>query len=327
MTRGFATKLHSATPVMLEYYRRRAELGVGLILTEGVLIDESADGYFGAPHLVTLEHVDSWKPVTAAVRAAGARFFCQLLHCGRLSHPDFTGGVAPVSSTSRVAEGINRYNQKPHGVPQPLDRGGMEFVVSYYIRAASHAIAAGFDGVELHFGHGYLVDQFLDGRINDRTDDFGGSVANRCRFALEIANAVAKRIGAPRVIVRISPSRDHGKPEASAISDWPDCDEMLAYLLPALWQIGVRTLDVSGARSEYTAASGRICRIVRPLWKGTLIGGASLTAAAAEAEVASGTLDLVTWGRALIANPDLVHKIRDGAPWIPFHPGMLKELR
>ena len=313
MTRGFAAPDHSATVDIMEYYRRRAAGGVGLILTEGVVIDPSGDGYNSVPHIANDQQAESWRKVTDAVHEEGAAIACQLWHCGRISHSDYTGGQAPVSSTNRPAEGVNRQNDKPYGTPRALEVQEIPGVCDSYTRAAKRALAAGFDAVELHLGHGYLVDQFLDARINDRTDAYGGSVENRCRFALELVRKVVSEVSSERVIVRISPSRF-----MNGLYDWPDLNEMLDYIIPELWNSGLRTLDVSCANADYFQTSGRIVRMIRKSWNGLIMGGASLTKAQAEAELDAGLLDMVTWGRAFIANPDLPKKIENDTPWIPF---------
>lgn len=313
MTRGFADRDHRATPEIADYYRRRAEGGVGLILTEGVVIHPTADGYRDVPRIATAEQAESWRPVVDAVHAAGAKIACQLWHCGRISHSDFTDGNTPVSSTARAAEGINRQNDKPYGVPRALTAEEMPEVHGYFVEAAHRALSAGFDAVELHLGHGYLADQFLDARVNDRTDRYGGSVENRCRFVLELLDRVFAEVEPNRVMARISPSRWMG-----GLYDWPDLDEMLAYLIPGMWDRGLRILDISCANADYFATSGRIVRAVRPRWNGVLLGGASLSQEDAEAEVRGGRLDMVTWGRSFLANPDLTRRIENGAVWRPF---------
>jgi len=313
MTRGFADSDHCATPEIAAYYRRRAEGGVGLILTEGVVIHPTADGYRDVPRIATTKQADSWRPVVDAVHEAGAKIACQLWHCGRISHSDFTDGHAPVSSTTRAAEGLNRQNDKPYGEPRALTADEMPEVYGYFVDAAHRALSVGFDAVELHLGHGYLADQFLDARVNDRTDRYGGSVENRCRFVLELLDRVFAEVDPNRVMARISPSRWMG-----GLYDWPDLDEMLDYLIPEMWDRGLRILDISCANADYFATSGRIIRSVRPRWNGVILGGASLSQEDAEAEVRSGFLDMVTWGRSFLANPDLTRRIENGAVWLPF---------
>lgn len=312
MSRSFSDDQRFATPAMAEYYRKRAAAGAGLILTEGTIIDKSGDGWNNAPYIASDAHAESWRPVIDAVHGEGGAIACQLWHMGRISHTDYTGD-APVSSTSRAAEGVNRQNGKPYGEPRALSADEMPDIYRLFADATRRALAAGFDAVELHGASGYLPDQFLDARVNDRTDGYGGSVANRCRFVLELVEAVLAVAPAERVTIRLSPSRFMG-----GLYDWPDLEEMIAYLFPALWSLGLRTVDISCANSDYFQTSGRALRMIRPLWAGTIIGGASLSEEQAEQELREGWLDLVTWGRAFIANPDLVERMRQGQDIVPF---------
>lgn len=320
MSRGFASEGHHATDQMRDYYVRRAAAGVGLILTEGTFIEQSGDGWNSAPYIASDAHVQSWAPLVAAVQAEGARIACQLWHAGRISHEDYTI-VQPVSSTNRAAEGINRQNNKPYGVPRALETDEMPSVYRLYVDAARRSLDAGFDAIELHLGHGYLADQFLDARVNDRTDRYGGSIENRCRFALELVEEILKVVPAERLVARISPSRFMG-----TILDWPDLDQMIDYFIPALGELGLTALDISCANSDYHATSGRVVRMVRPLWNHVIIAGASLSMADAERELADGWIDLVTWGRAFIANPDLVARMRNQQEWAEFTPEMRDQL-
>lgn len=321
MTRHFADTRHCATLAMADYYARRAADGVGLILTEGTIVHPSGDGYRDVPYIYDETQAESWRPVVRGVEHHGARIFCQLWHCGRISHPDFLGGAAPVSSTARSADGINRQNNKPFGAPRRLSTDEIPGIYDMFRHAAANALQAGFHGVELHLGHGYLADQFFDARINDRDDDYGGSVANRCRFGLELTRAVMDLCGASRVIVRISPSR-----YLNGVYEWPDMEAMLEHLLPEFDAMGLRILDVSCARADYHETSGRVIRRVRPFWPHVLIGGASLPLPDAERELEEGWLDLVTYGRWLIANPDFVSRLRRGEPLRPYDPSMLDRL-
>ena len=316
MSRGFADDGHRVTADIRDYYKRRADGGVGLILTEGTVIHKSGDGWNNAPYIETDEHAESWRPVVDAVHEGGAKIACQLWHTGRISHSDYTGD-APVSSTSRAADGINRQNGKPYGEPRALAADEMPTVYAHYTAAAKRAFDVGFDAIELHIGHGYLADQFLDARVNDRTDNYGGSVENRSRFALELVREIMASCPADRVIARISPSRSMG-----GLYNWPDLDEMLAYFIPALQDAGLRALDISCANSIYADTAGEMVRKIRPMWQGVLLGGASLTQDEAEAELDAGLLDLVTWGRAFLANPDLPTKLRNGTAWTPFDDSM-----
>ncbi|CCQ75634.1 hypothetical protein [Magnetospira sp. QH-2] len=319
MTRGFAPD-HRATEHMADYYVRRAEGGVGLIVTEGTVIHQSGDGYRDVPYIDTDDQTKAWAPLVSRVQAAGAKILCQLWHCGRISHEDFTGGP-PVSSTNRQAEGHNRQNDKPFGVPRALETGEMPEIYGHYVHAAEQALAAGFDAVELHFANGYLADQFLDANINDRTDKYGGSVENRCRFALECLEDVIKAVGAEKVAVRISPARDMG-----GLYEWPDLDAMLGHLIPAMDQLGLRMLSVTNARADYHQTGGRMVRKIRSLWPHFIMAGASLSAEEAETELAEGWVDAVTWGRALIANADLPKRFENNEPLRAFEVPMLGSL-
>jgi N-ethylmaleimide reductase len=321
MTRGFCGPNHTATALMADYYGTRAANGVGLIITEGTVIHSTADGYNNVPHIETKEQTESWKQVTSKVHQHQGKIFSQLWHCGRISHEDFTGGVPPLSSSAIAAEGINRQNSKPYGEPRAMEISDFQNVTQQFVQAAHNAMEAGFDGVQLHFGHGYLIDQFFDTRINQRTDDYGGSVAGRCRFALEITEQVIAAIGADKVMARISPSRDMG-----GLYDWPDLEEMMTYLLTALDRLGLRMLDISCANADYYKTSGRVIRMARPFWPHFLIGGASLSLEQSTEEIRSQLLDMVTFGRALIANPDLSDRFLTGRPLAAFDRDMLNQL-
>jgi N-ethylmaleimide reductase len=307
---------------MATYYARRAAHEVGLILTESTAVHPAVDGFPDAPQMYTEAQVEGWRRVTEAVHDAGAKIISQLAHCGRISHEDYTGGVQPVSSTDQRAGGINRRNGQPYALPHRLTVEEIPAVYDLFCRAAVNALEANFDGVELHLGHGYLADQFLDARVNDRADAYGGSVENRCRFALELTEAVLAEVGSERVMVRISPSRWMG-----GLYDWPDLDEMVHFLIPAFETVGLRMLDISCARADYYETSGRVIRKVRPLWPHLLIGGASLSQKQAQVELDQGLLDMVAYGRFLIANPDLVERFREGRELVPFEAHLLDTLQ
>lgn len=321
MTRSAATADGVPTAAMAAYYARRAQGAVGLLLTESTAVSAVGDGFPNAPRIISDTHVEGWRRVTDAVHGAGAPIFCQLFHAGRITHPDYTDGLQPVSATDRQAEGINRRNGKPYAVPRRLEASELPRIIEEFRRAASAAMRAGFDGVELHLAHGYLIDQFLDARVNDRDDAYGGTVANRCRLAIELTAAVVAELGSGNVIVRISPSR-----WMDGMYDWPEMPAMLNHLLPAMAAAGLRMLDISCAKADYLATSGRVVRRVRPLWPHLLMAGASLSRDEAQAELDAGLLDMVTFGRLLIANPDLVQRWRDGRSIRAYDPAMLSSL-
>ncbi len=321
MTRSFADKNHCCTGLMADYYARRAQDGTALILTEGVIIHPSGDGYNNTPHIWNKKQADSWKKAIKKVHQAGSKIFCQLWHCGRISHKDYTGGIQPVSSTDKQADGVNRQNNKPFSAPRALLTEEIPGIYNMFLNAASNAITAGFDGVELHLGHGYLADQFFDARINDRADKYGGPVKNRCRFALELTEAVLSKHGPDKVMIRISPSRYMEK-----LYDWPDLKEMLDYLIPALAKTGLRLLDISCARADYYETSGRVIRMIRPEWPYLLMGGASLSHQQAVEEIKQGYLDMATWGRFILANPDFVSRLKQDIEPLAMDPSILKVL-
>jgi N-ethylmaleimide reductase len=321
MTRGFADKKHCATPEILEYYEKRAKNNIGLIITEGIIIHPSGDGYNNVPHLFTHEQMLSWKKVTDAVHKYKTKIYAQLWHCGRISHNDYTNGFDVVSSTNNAAEGINRQNQKPFGTPRALRLDEMETVYNMFNHSAELALKAGFDGVEVHMGHGYLIDQFIDGNVNDREDKYGGTVENRTRFAIELLNSLIKKIGNDNIMVRISPSRMMG-----GLYEWPDKMTVLKKLLKEFDLSGLRQLDISCANSNYFETSGKVIKQIKKQWPHLLIGGASLTIAEAENEINEGYLDMVTWGRAIIANPNFVKLVEKGLPLKEFDNSMRESL-
>jgi len=309
MTRGFADNNHCATKDILNYYERRAKNDVGLIITEGIIIHPSADGYNNVPHLFTREQMLSWKKVVEGVHKYKTKIYAQLWHCGRISHNDYTGGLEPVSSTSNQATGINRQNQKPFGKPRALKLNEMKNIYNMFNHSAELALEAGFDGVQIHMGHGYLVDQFLDGNINDRQDIYGGTIENRIRFAIELLESLIKNIGNEKIMVRISPSRFMG-----GLYEWPDMMNVLKKLLKEFDLYGLRQLDISCANSNYFETSGKVIKLIKKQWPHLLIGGASLTITEAENEITEGNLDMITWGRAILANPDFVKLVKKGLP-------------
>jgi N-ethylmaleimide reductase len=317
MTRSFASEGHLCNAKIANYYRRRAEAGVALIVTEGIVVHPSANGYNSVPHLYTEHQSVSWNQVVEAVKRHNTKIYAQLWHCGRISHSDYTNGFEIVSSTNKTATGINRQNNKPYGTPRALKADEMIAIYKMFCDSAELAFRAGFDGIQLHMGHGYLVDQFLDSRINDRTDHFGGSVENRCRFALGLLESVIARFGSERIMVRISPSR-----MMDGLYEWENLDQMLDTLIHGFLKLGLRQLDISCANADYFQTSGKVIRKIRSQWPHLLIGGASLSVVEAAKEVGGGNIDLVTWGRAILANPDFVRLIASGEPLRPFEESM-----
>jgi N-ethylmaleimide reductase len=314
LTRNRASPGQVPNELMLTYYQQRANpaTGAGLIITEATQISRMGQGYLDTPGIHSTEQVAGWRRITDAVHAVGGRIVVQLWHVGRISHvsllPD---GQAPVSSTARAA-GTKTYiagGFAPCSPPRALATEEMAGVVADYRQAASNAIAAGFDGVEIHAANGYLIDQFLRDSINDRSDAYGGSINNRCRLLLEVAQAVAGAIGGGRTGIRLSPvtpSNDAGpdsNPQALMTHALQGLAPLnLAYLHLIEGQTGGKR-DV--APFDYAA--------LRQHFKGAWMVNNGYTGAMAEDVVATGTADLVAFGRPFIANPDLGRRLREHA--------------
>ncbi|GGL06028.1 alkene reductase [Planomonospora parontospora] len=285
------------------YYAQRAS--AGLIVTEGIQPSPAGKGYMDTPGLHTDEQVAGWREVTDAVHAAGGRIFAQLMHAGRIGHPDNTGALPVAPSAVRAAEQMFTPNgMQDLPVPVELTTAEAEATVQDFADAARRAVDAGFDGVELHGANGYLIHQFLSQNANLRDDRFGGSVEGRIRFAVETARAVVEAIGADRVGIRISP--------ATGAQDLVEDDAHVVYpaLLSALAELDlVYVHHLAGGSEEI---DGRI----RDLWPNALIvndPSAAHPAEAADRWLGRGA-DLVALGKYFLSNPDLPLRLRLGAP-------------
>jgi N-ethylmaleimide reductase len=313
------------TPLMATYYTQRAS--AGLLITEATAISQQGQGYSDVPGLYAQEHVEGWKKVTASVHAAGGKIVTQLWHVGRISHselqPHFGKPVAP-SALAANAKTVLIKDGQPVFVdtsePRELEPEEIPGIVQDYRHAALSAIAAGFDGVEIHAANGYLIDQFLKTDSNRRTDDYGGSIENRARFLLEVVAAVTDAIGGERTGIRLSP--------VTPANDAHDADPQplfeyvvrelapmdLAYLHLIEGSTGgprelpERPFDYVAMKAAYRAAGGQGAWMVNngydlPLAEQALKEGA----------------DLVAFGRSFISNPDLVERLRAGGPFNKAH--------
>ena len=301
--------------LMTQYYTQRADpaTGAALIVGEATPVCPEGHGYIGTPGLHSAEQVAAWRLVTQAVHARGASIVAQLWHVGRISHVSLQpGGAAPVSSTSRTARSktITRDGIVPCSPPRALATAEIAAVVDAYRQAALRALDAGFDGVEVHGANGYLVDQFLRDSINDRDDDYGGPVGHRIRFLREVMAAVAGAIGGGRVGLRIAPVT----PVNDAGQD-SDAQALFEAAVDALAPLGLAYLHViegqtGGARDvapfDYAA--------LRRRFAGAWSVNNGYTRAMAMAAVAAGAADLVAFGKAFVANPDLALRLRLDAP-------------
>jgi N-ethylmaleimide reductase len=308
MTRARATQDGLPTVSTAIYYAQRAT--AGLIVTEGVQPSLQGQSVPNTPGLHSNEQVAAWRPVTAAVHANGGRIFAQLLHCGRVGHPETVGyhPVAPSAIALRAEVFTGPKGLLPAPVPRALTAHEVADEVHAFADAARRAARAGFDGIELHGANGYLIQQFLSTSANQRTDAYGGSIAGRIRFAVEAAEAAADAIGPERVGIRLSPG---GTAWDTAEDDVP---ELYSALLAALAPLGLGYIHLLATTGADVLAA------LRKAWPGTLVinpggqrGPAATDQAAGEHWLSQGA-DLISFARAYLANPDLVERLRTGAP-------------
>lgn len=314
LTRGRATREHVPTPIMAEYYAQRAS--AGLIITEATGISRQGLGWPFAPGIWSMEQAAAWKPVTAAVKEAGGRIFCQLWHMGRLVHPHFLDGEAPVSAsaTTAPAHAHTYEGRKPYGEARALSEEEIAGIVSGYGHAAGLAMAAGFDGVQLHAANGYLIDQFLRDGTNLRGDGYGGSVENRIRLLIEATRAIADVVGAERTAVRLSPGTD-----SQGCSD-SDPHALFTAAAEALDGVGLAFLELRdpGPDGSFGTANGDpVAPAIRKAFSGPLILNSDYRLESAEAAVAEERADAISFGRPFISNPDLVARLERDAELSP----------
>ncbi|MFF7725603.1 alkene reductase [Streptomyces sp. NPDC008001] len=301
-------------PIMATYYAQRAS--AGLIIAEAATPNAVGQTYPNIPAIHRPEHVTGWRQVTDAVHAAGGRMFLQLQHGGRVGHPDNSGLIPVAPSPVALPETIHTpAGRRPSVVPREMTTGDIRTTVADFAQAARNAVAAGFAGVEVHAANGLLLHQFMARNTNHRTDAYGGPVANRVRFVAETARAVADAIGPERVGLRISPANT-----VNGI-DEGDTHRIYPALLDAVADIGLVYLHV-----EFADPDDLLFRQLRGNWPGVLIANPDLRRSralpadggrsAGERLLASGA-DLISLGRAFIANPDLVERLRTGAPLNP----------
>ncbi|WP_411090977.1 alkene reductase [Streptomyces sp. 049-1] len=310
MTRVRAAAGGLATPSMATYYAQRAS--AGLIVSEGVQPSLVGQSNPGTPGLYTDEQVAAWRPVTGALHANGGRIFAQIMHGGRVSHPDTTG-MRPVGPSAVPAVGQVFTPTGPQAAPTPraLETAEVPGHALSYADAARRAVDAGFDGVELHGANGYLISQFLSSNANLRTDRYGGSVANRIRFAVEAVSATAEAVGGHRTGIRLSPAGTFWGVEET------DVPELYDELLTELARLDLAYVHVEATAEEEVLVG------LRRAWPGTLIMNPVLPmgpkqAGRDEADHWLGLgADLISFGRGFIANPDLVERLRTGLPVAP----------
>ncbi len=301
--------------IMATYYKQRAS--AGLIISEATQISDDSQGYSFTPGVYTDEQVAGWKSVTQAVKSQGAAMFCQLWHVGRVSHPVFQKGeqpiapsaLAPVETKVWIADEHGNGNMVDCVEPRAMSQDDIDRVVSDFAYAAKRAIEAGFDGVEIHGGNGYLIDQFLRTNSNHRTDQYGGSRENRIRFLLQVVDAVSQAIGADKVGVRLAPF--------ITFKDM-NCPDIVPAILEASKQLQARDiayLHLSEADWEDAPEIPESFRIeLREYFTNTIIVAGSYTQARADEVLEKGYADLVAFGRPFVSNPDLVARLKHQQP-------------
>lgn len=301
MTRSRAAANGVPEPYMAEYYAQRAS--AGLILSEAIYVSAMAKGYVRTPGLVTDAHVAGWRAVTDAVHARGGKILAQLYHTGRVALPDWLPGhAAPVAPSAIKLNGQNKTDDGPkdYVTPRALETDEVTGVAGEYANAARRALEAGFDGVEIHAASGYLIQQFLDPTINQRTDRYGGSVENRARFLLEVVEQVSAAAGADRTGIKLSPRIKFNDVQE------PDAEAMYPYLAGAL--SGRNLAYVHGAKQGgYDIHAG-----FRAANKGNYVAGAGFNAETGAELIRSGGADAIVFGKPYLANPDLVRRYREG---------------
>jgi len=312
MTRNRAGAGNAPTALNATYYAQRA--GAGLIVAEASQVSPQGLGYPGTPGIHSAAQVAGWKLVTEAVHGAGGRIFLQLWHVGRISHPALQpNGALPVapSAIAPAGQAWTLDGMKPYVTPRALEIAELPEIVAQYRTGAANAKAAGFDGIEVHAAHGFLLDQFLRDSTNKRSDAYGGSVENRVRLLIEVMEAVAGEWGGERVGVHLSPTN-------LAFNDISDSDPAKTFstVVRALDRLGLAYLHlVEPGPAEPVGPGPRLdAAFFRPLWRAALIANKAYDLPRANAVLGGGFADLVSFATAYIANPDLPERLRRGAP-------------
>ena len=312
LTRSRADADRVPSPLAPLYYEQRAS--AGLIVTEATHVAPGGAGYLGTPGLHTPAQIDAWRAVTSAVHARGGHIFVQLWHTGRVGHPANLGGLDPVAPSAVGLQGVIHTpdGARPYPTPRALAVDELPAIVQSFADGARHALAAGFDGVEVHGANGYLLDAFLRDGTNHRTDAYGGAVAHRARLLLEVAGAVAGAIGSDRVGVRLSPlNRSNGMSDSDPVSTF-------AHVAGALRSLDLAYLhvleQVERTPEAEVVRDGHVTPAIRDAYAGgTLILNSDYSPGSAEQLLRDGGADLVSFGRPYIANPDLVERIAERA--------------
>jgi len=313
LTRARANREAVPNALMAEYYEQRSS--AGLIISEATGISREGLGWPDAPGLWNGAQVEGWKLVTNAVHRAGGRIVAQLWHMGRLVHPDLGLGQPISSSATTAPDFAHTYDgKKPYVEARAATKSDLRRIIGDYVCAAKKAIAAGFDGVQIHGANGYLVDQFLRDNSNFRGDEYGGSIENRIRFASEVLEAVGDAIGMDRVGIRFSPNiLTQGVEDSDPIP-------LFAALANRLEELKVPWIELREAHRPTSAGSvptAPVSPAMRPRYFGAILLNSDYDGPSARARIAEGIADAISIGRPFISNPDLVRRIATGAPLAP----------
>jgi 2,4-dienoyl-CoA reductase-like NADH-dependent reductase (Old Yellow Enzyme family) len=313
LTRARAGREAVPNELMAAYYAQRAS--AGLIISEATGISREGLGWPNAPGLWNEKQVRGWRQVTDAVHHAGGRIVAQLWHMGRLVHSDLGGGQPVSSSATTAPDFAHTYEgKKPYEEAREMTREDIKRIVGDYATAARNAIAAGFDGVQVHGANGYLVDQFLRDGANFRTDEYGGSIENRLRFVTEVLQAVGDAIGMDRVGIRFSPNiYSQGVDDSDPLF-------LFTALAERLEELKVPWIELREAHQPTSAGAiptEPVSPAMRPIYLGRILLNSDYDGPSARARMAEGIADGITFGRPFISNPDLVHRLAVGAPLNP----------
>lgn len=300
--------------LMAKYYAQRSS--AGLIITEGTAPSADGLGYARTPGIYTIEQIEGWRHVTDAVHSNGGKIFIQLMHVGRISHRENIPVGAKVLAPSGIPAAGNMWTDalgmQPMDTPEPMTLDDIGRTINDFVTAARNAVDAGFDGVELHGANGYLIEQFLNPKVNQRTDEYGGNAANRVRFVIELARAIADEIGRGKVGVRLSPYNQYNDmPLYESINE--------TYLLAAreLAKLGIAYLHVVDYAARKTTEGLELIRNIRSEFKNIIILNGGYTKERANSALSTDGADLISFGAPFISNPDLPHKFKENLPLTP----------
>lgn len=315
LTRKRATNDLVPTDIMVTYYEQRAS--AGLIISEATNISPIAVGYPNSPGIFTKEQILKWSKITNAVHNKGGLIFCQLWHVGRHSHPDIIGGKTPVSASSVKEKGYvtTTNGHQETVIPHELTIKGIKNTLKDYCNAAKNAIEAGFDGVEIHGANGYLIDQFIQDGTNKRTDEYGGTISNRVRFALEVVEEISNSIGSDKTAIRLSPSGT----KLDMVDSNPK--ETFSYLIDKLNDFNLSYLHLLEPWfpvDDLPNYTNHVAEYFRPFYKGNLMANNGFDFESGNAIIKKGNADLVSYGKLFISNPDLPERFAKGTKLTPW---------